>query len=275
MPEETIQKLSGKERPLISRLLFSHFVLCSVLGLIVIALFAPKLKEAREIGGAILYRRAILVAVLSGTVMGALTWLLHRIRHVRSGKTDEDAVHSRYRMYAAMVAFFCCLLDMAAFLINFGLIVLTVITLVLLVLHVRTFIKKAVLILRPGSFPTWENVGTMLYMYATMVAAFTLINMALDQSHRQIYGPESSFIFRGEQVNIIDAFYFSIVVLTTVGFGDITPLTPGAKVVVSLQCLTSYVMFALMIGVITRGIVWEGEEKETDEEDGGDIDDST
>ncbi len=61
---------------------------------------------------------------------------------------------------------------------------------------------------------------------------------------------------------MINALYFSVVVMTTLGFGDIVPLTPDAKMVVVLQCLTSYIMFALMIGILMRGIVSSDEVKD-------------
>ena len=52
----------------------------------------------------------------------------------------------------------------------------------------------------------------------------------------------------------MDVLYFTIVLMSTVGFGDLVPLTAPAKFVVSVQCLVSYVMFALVVGLVVRGI---------------------
>ena len=43
--------------------------------------------------------------------------------------------------------------------------------------------------------------------------------------------------------------------MTTLGFGDITPVTADAKLVVALEVVIAYLMFALLIGTITRGIL--------------------
>ena len=62
--------------------------------------------------------------------------------------------------------------------------------------------------------------------------------------------------------HLADYLYFSVVVMTTLGFGDIYPATTAARIIVAMQCLTSYVMFALMIGIITRGILPAGSTKQ-------------
>ena len=41
--------------------------------------------------------------------------------------------------------------------------------------------------------------------------------------------------------------------MTTLGFGDIYAATTAVRLIVALQCLTSHIMFGLMIGIITRG----------------------
>lgn len=42
--------------------------------------------------------------------------------------------------------------------------------------------------------------------------------------------------------------------MVTAGYGDIVPHTPMAKLVVVMECLTSYVMLGLMIGIVSRGV---------------------
>lgn len=50
----------------------------------------------------------------------------------------------------------------------------------------------------------------------------------------------------------IDALYFTIVTLSTVGFGDITPTGQGARVVVAVQILANLTFVAVVIRLFSR-----------------------
>jgi hypothetical protein len=47
-------------------------------------------------------------------------------------------------------------------------------------------------------------------------------------------------------------FYFSVVAFTTVGFGDITPVTGIEKLLVAFEILSGYVMLGMLINLIQR-----------------------
>ncbi|WP_342361550.1 cyclic nucleotide-gated ion channel [Terrarubrum flagellatum] len=49
---------------------------------------------------------------------------------------------------------------------------------------------------------------------------------------------------------IPDAMYWAVVTLTTVGYGDVSPVTPLGKVVASVTALAGIVMLALPVGII-------------------------
>lgn len=49
-----------------------------------------------------------------------------------------------------------------------------------------------------------------------------------------------------------DYFYFSIVSFTTVGFGDITPVTVLQKILVGFEVLSGYVMLGMLINLIQK-----------------------
>lgn len=58
----------------------------------------------------------------------------------------------------------------------------------------------------------------------------------------------------GGSLNFVDAFYFTIVVMTTLGFGDITPGEVFGKLAVSLQALTGFLLLATFASMIFRKI---------------------
>ena len=68
------------------------------------------------------------------------------------------------------------------------------------------------------------------------------------------FGSTAPFNF-GQGIDaIVNAVYFSVITITTVGYGDIIPHTPLARIIVAAECLTGYILLGLMIGIITRGI---------------------
>ena len=50
--------------------------------------------------------------------------------------------------------------------------------------------------------------------------------------------------------SIPEAMYWAIVTLTTVGYGDVVPVTPGGKLVAGLTAVTGLVMLSLPVGII-------------------------
>lgn len=107
--------------------------------------------------------------------------------------------------------------------------------------------------LRPERIPTWDEIGRLAYIYILLVTAFTLINASLDMACDLLAFPRPFEFGHGPDL-LIDALYFTVVLLTTVGFGDFHPLTALGKVFVTVECLTGYVIFALLIGIVTSGV---------------------
>lgn len=54
--------------------------------------------------------------------------------------------------------------------------------------------------------------------------------------------------------NIPESIYWAIVTITTVGYGDISPVTPMGKFVASIVMLTGYAIIAVPTGIITHDI---------------------
>jgi voltage-gated potassium channel len=66
-----------------------------------------------------------------------------------------------------------------------------------------------------------------------------------------VEGPEHGF------TSIPRSIYWTIVTITTVGYGDITPQTPVGQVIATLAMLTGYSIIAIPTGIFTAEIARE------------------
>lgn len=53
-----------------------------------------------------------------------------------------------------------------------------------------------------------------------------------------------------EPLNRVDAMYFTVSTLATVGFGDVTPASPGARIVVTFQMLFDLALLAGLVRLV-------------------------
>jgi voltage-gated potassium channel len=63
--------------------------------------------------------------------------------------------------------------------------------------------------------------------------------------------------------NIPEAMWWGVVTLTTVGYGDIFPITPLGKILSSIISLLGIGLFALPTGLLSAGFIEEIKKKET------------
>ncbi|UEA61268.1 potassium channel family protein [Gordonia otitidis] len=89
-------------------------------------------------------------------------------------------------------------------------------------------------------------IATALEMLAAL-ATFYIVAFATTYFLISEYGADG-FNMR---LTRIDALYFSLTVFTTTGFGDIAPASQAARVVVSVQMASAFVMIALGIHFLT------------------------
>lgn len=61
--------------------------------------------------------------------------------------------------------------------------------------------------------------------------------------------------------DIPNSIYWAIVTLSTVGFGDITPVTPMGKILASIIMLIGYGIIAVPTGIITHEMIKEGKKQ--------------
>ncbi len=73
---------------------------------------------------------------------------------------------------------------------------------------------------------------------------FTLVNW--------LFANQLGLIQENKPFAFVDALYFSSVIATTLGFGDIAPITPLGRIVVSAQAIVGFVLFALVTSTLYR-----------------------
>jgi hypothetical protein len=87
--------------------------------------------------------------------------------------------------------------------------------------------------------------GKIARFAAVVTLFFTMLNW--------LFG---GFIFEDGKVDgIVDAFYFTVITMTTLGFGDITPVTAIGKILVSFQAIAGFsVVTVALAGVANKAI---------------------
>lgn len=73
-----------------------------------------------------------------------------------------------------------------------------------------------------------------------------------------VEGKENGF------ANIPVSIYWCIVTLTTVGYGDITPLTPMGKIIASVIMILGYGLIAVPTGIVTSEMTRSGNKKQSE-----------
>ena len=82
----------------------------------------------------------------------------------------------------------------------------------------------------------------VLRLLLIVVGAFTLINYAF-----------SSWIFPATtNFSLIDSVYFTCVTISTLGYGDITPITPLGRLWVTAQALTGFVVLSIFLAAVAN-----------------------
>ncbi|NHA14834.1 ion transporter [Thioalkalivibrio sp. XN279] len=103
------------------------------------------------------------------------------------------------------------------------------------VMHMANYVTDANILLEVLK-SSWRKTLIFIYAVVTLVVIFaTLMHF--------IEGPEAGF------TSIPMSMYWGIVTLTTVGYGDITPLTPLGKFIATITMILGYGIIAVPMGI--------------------------
>ncbi len=248
---------------------FTHFVPCFFLGVISLLFLLSLLPNpfyAQVADGHFDTIDAVL-GVINGLFVASLAACFHvyRNRRIQSGKLlFFNPMPKKGMAKAAVVGFAGGAFEVLFGMLNAGIILLTLLVLIILVWHLRVFAKDVQRMLKPGNHATWGEVAELMRIYLTMMAGFTLLNATLEVAHI-LMGTPPPFGFGAEEGQFfLNSLYFTVVTMTTLGFGDIVPQTWDGKLLLIFQTLAGYIMFALMVGIITRGVAREQDEIENE-----------
>ncbi|MBK9740999.1 MAG: two pore domain potassium channel family protein [Actinobacteria bacterium] len=108
------------------------------------------------------------------------------------------------------------------------------------------FIRQTGRIFR-SEYPMLAAVETLAILLGVFVIGFAFVYLALATSETVAFS---------EPLNRTGALYFAVTVLSTVGFGDITPISDGARWLVMIQMLIDIGLLAgalrLVVGIARR-----------------------
>jgi len=197
-------------------------------------------------------------AFINGVLVALVAVLFHRLRDNKLstlGVSSCSLSAQSTRMYAGLVGFIGGAMDVLLIMHAEGILLMTLLVITLLAINLRDFARHIAIMLHPHSVASWGDVFQMLSIYLSMLAGFTLVNATLEGVH-VLTKTELPFGFAANHGDIfLNSLYYTVVTMTTLGFGDIVPHTWDGKLLLIVQCLVSYFMFALMVGIITRGVV--------------------
>ncbi len=119
------------------------------------------------------------------------------------------------------------------------------------ILRLLRFIDKKFLI---GSISNQDSVIFARILFTLFAIVFIFSGLIYQVEHP--VNPESFDTF-------LDAFYFSVVTMTTVGFGDVTPISELGRLLTVLMILTGVALIPWQIGDLIRRLVKTANQVET------------
>lgn len=250
-------------KPATFNLIMAHIVPSFFFGMLLLIMFVGEMQGAVPFTEPENLRRILMVGAVTGLLTAIATAIFHHLLAVHlspAGKILDKRQLRRNKVITFITAAICGGSTIFLLISKVGLLLLTTILMAVIIRHIRRFAHTIKVMFRPGVLPTAMDVWRFVEIYVNVLAGFTLLNGSINMLH--LYGllDKPQFPFGQGTGMLLDSLYFCVVTMTTLGFGDITPLTPLAKLLTIFECLTGYVMFALGVGMVTRGVVSDSDE---------------
>jgi voltage-gated potassium channel len=105
-----------------------------------------------------------------------------------------------------------------------------------------------------------ESIKASRHKIAVFLSAVMAIVVIMGAAMYLIEGQDSGF------KSIPESIYWAIITLTTVGYGDITPVTPLGKALASVIMIMGYSIIAVPTGIITAELTMKKDKDERDKE---------
>lgn len=233
-------------------ILVRDFNLCFFVSLCILALYPDPAHSLRQDGQDDLFLYLI-IPIYNGLFTALITIFLNRY-FSRRNYTKHYYVADKKAL--AIVAFLAGFLSIYITVSALGTLLISLMIIYISFLSVKDFAARLTSLLAPNTLATAQDLGEFANFFINLAITFSVINLSINTIHSSLKIPHA-FSFGDGLSGIIDALYFSIITMTTVGYGDIIPQTVIARVVVAFECLTSYLMLGIMIGIITRGITFD------------------
>ena len=180
-----------------------------------------RIRDERHLGRTFLW-------LIPVTLIGALTFLVPT--HVHDPRTADALFLVAMGTVSVVVVF--ASRDVAIFLLDSGLLF-------------EEFFQSATRLLVPAF--------AFLTFYSMLVIVFACIYRIID---RFADGPQ--FLINGgaETITFAQALYFSIITVSTVGYGDVVPLSDSVRVVVAIQIICGILLLGMIAERVTgRAII--------------------
>lgn len=229
--------------------LLRNFNLCFFVSLIILSilpnpeLFMHKYPDQKWF----LY---ILIPSINGWLTMLITLGLNRYF---AKKNYTKRYYTQYTNSLMQVAFLAGFASLYLSFSNIGTLIISFSIICIAFLNVRDFASQITSLLEPEKKATAEDLAEFANFFINLIITFTVVNLSINMLHTSL-SSGVAFNFSSGIKGIFDALYFSIITMTTVGYGHIIADSTLARIAVSFECLTSYIMLGIMIGIIGRGV---------------------